>query len=62
MFKSESLQLKVQEDKVTPNVFNALKYPEASNNSFRIDELHFLVAALLSQPVKPLEVCLVHPV
>ena len=51
--KSE-LRLRVQEEEVTFNVFNAIKHPHDTNNCFRVDMLEGIVSSHLvpSEPLK----------
>ncbi|XP_024031896.1 uncharacterized protein LOC112094657 [Morus notabilis] len=51
------LCLRVQEEEVIFNVFNAIKYPEASDSCFRIDEVEAIVSNHVDQS-DPLEASL----
>ena len=55
------LRLRVQEEEVIFNVFNAPKYPQASDSCFRIETINTLVTEHLGQPQEPLEACLIYP-
>ena len=51
------LRLRVQEEEVIFNVFNAIKYPRASDSCFRIDEIEAIVPTHVGQ-LDPLEASL----
>ena len=51
------LSLRVQEVKVTFNVFNVIKHPHDSDNCFRVDVLEAIVSSQLG-PSEPLEASL----
>ena len=51
------LRLRVQEEEVIFNVFNAIKYPRASDSCFRIDEIEAIVSTHVGQ-LDPLEASL----
>ncbi|XP_024024091.1 uncharacterized protein LOC112092349 [Morus notabilis] len=55
------LRLRVQEENVIFNVFNALKYPQARDSCFRIETINTMVTEHLGQPQEPLEACLIYP-
>ena len=51
------LRLRVQEEEVTFNVFNAIKHPHDTDSCFRVDMLEAIVSSQLV-PSKPLETSL----
>ena len=53
------LRLRVQEEEVTFNVFNAIKHPHDTDSCFRVDMLEAIVSSQLV-PSEPLETSLTH--
>ena len=53
------LRLRVQEEEVTINVFNAIKHPYDTDSCFRVDMLETIVSSQLV-PSEPLETSLTH--
>ena len=53
------LRLRVQEEEVTLNVFNAIKHPHDTDSCFRVDMLEAIVSSQLF-PSEPLETSLTH--
>ena len=53
------LRLRVQEEEVTFNVFNAIKHPHDDDSCFRVDALEAIVSSQLG-PSEPLETSLTH--
>ena len=53
------LRLRVQEEKVTFKVFNAIKHLQDKNNCFRVDVMEAIVSSQLGH-AKPLETSLTH--
>ena len=53
------LRLRVQEEEVTFNVFNAIKHPHNNDSCFRVVVLEFIVSSQLG-PSEPLEPSLTH--
>ena len=53
------LRLRVQEEEVTFNIFNAIKHPHDTNSCFRVDMLEVIVSSQLI-PLEPLETSLTH--
>ena len=53
------LGLRVQEEEVTFNVFNAIKHPHDNDSCFRVDVLEAIVSSQLG-PSEPLETSLTH--
>ena len=53
------LRLRVQEEEVTFNVFNAIKHPHDNDSFFRVDVLEAIVSSQLG-PSEPLETSLTH--
>ena len=53
------LRLRIQEEEVTFNVFNAIKHPHDTNSCFRMDMLEAIVSSQLF-PSEPLETSLTH--
>ena len=53
------LRLRVQEEKMTFNVFNAIKHPHDNDSCFRVDILKAIVSSQLG-PSEPLETSLTH--
>ena len=53
------LRLRVQEEEVTFNVFNAIKYLNDNDSCFRVDTLEAIVSSQLG-PSEPLETSLTH--
>ena len=51
--------MRVQEEEVTFNVFNAIKHPHDTDSCFRVDMLEAIVSSQLV-PSKPLETSLTH--
>ena len=43
--KKGELRLRVQEEEVTFNVFNAIKHPHDNDNCFRVDVLEAIVSS-----------------
>ena len=53
------LRLRVKEEEVKFNVFNAIKHPHDTDNCFRVDMLEAIVFSQLV-PSEPLETSLIH--
>ena len=53
------LRLRVQEEEVTFNVFNAIKHPHDTKSCFRVDMLEAIMSSQLA-PLEPLETSLIH--
>ena len=53
------LRLRVEEEKVTFNVFKAIKHPHDTDNCFRVDMLEPIASSQLV-PLEPLETSLTH--
>ena len=53
------LKLRVQEEKVTFNVFNVIKHPHDNGSCFQVDVLEAIVSSQLG-PSEPLETSLTH--
>ena len=53
------LRLRVQEEEVTFDVFNAIKHPHDTDSCFRVDMLEAIVSCQLV-PSEPLETSLTH--
>ena len=57
--KKGELGLRVQEEEVTFNVFNAIKHPHDNYNCFRVNVLEAIVSSQLGHS-EPLETRLMH--
>ena len=57
--QKRKLRLRVQEEEVTFNVFNAIKYPHDNDSCFKVDVLKAIVSSQLG-PLEPLETSLTH--
>ena len=53
------LRLRVQEEEVTFNVFNAIKHPHDNDSCFRVDVLEAIVSKQVG-PSEPLKTSLTH--
>ena len=56
------LKLRVQDEEVVFNVFNAIKYPRASDDVFRIDVCNSIIADFSHRSEDPLEVSLLNSI
>jgi len=56
------LTLRVQDDAITFNVFEAMKYPMDNEDCFRIDAVDKLTGEIFQEwhPTLPLEACIIH--
>ena len=57
--QKDELRLRVQEEEVTFDVFNAIKHPHDTDSCFRVDMLEAILSSQLV-PSKPLETSLTH--